>query len=294
VVGILRVGFLACLLGAGLFVSVVQAGSFSSMTLPSTVSFSIGGDAEGSRDSYFDLDYAFVDDSRLLFSSSSNRSDSQDNPITTRSVLLGFRTDPLARFSAGVDLEHWGEEDTFVTDTLRVVMDVSLQYWQFSLRPQWRTLTFTTDCVAIILPQCDPEVKVKSTGAAFDVSYFSDGPWSFSLGFARHDYDKDIQALAQHPVFQLIFSAATLDLSAGLEEQRSSAGVSYFSGDHFWSFSRMKSVSAVTGVTSFVNTLRYSTELNKQWRLSLNMGGQTLENGDDRVGFAGAGLAYSW
>jgi len=285
----LRQYFLSYLLGATLFVPVAQAEG-----LPSSISFGAGGDAEGSRDRYLDLDYAFVDDTRLLFSTSSNRSDSQNNPFITRTVLLGLRTDPLAQVSGGIDLEHWGEEDTLVTDTLRGVVDANLQHWQFSLRPQWRTLTFTTDCAAIILAKCDPEVEVKSTGAAVDVSYFSEGSWSFSLGFARHHYDKDIQALAQYPVFQLIFSAATLDLSAGLEERRSSASVSYFSGDNLWGFSWMKSVSAVSGETSFVYALRYSTDLNKQWRLSVNVGGQTLKNSDDHVGFAGAGMTYRW
>jgi len=272
-----------------LLVSVAQASG-----LPSSISVGVGGDAEGSRDSYLDLDYAFIDDSRLLFSSSSNRSDSQGNPFITRTVLLGFRTDPLARVSGGIDLEHWGEENSLVTDTLRGVMDINSRHWQFSLRPQWRTLTFTTDCAAVVLPRCVPEVEVKSRGAAVDISYFSEGPWSFSLGFAQHGYDKKVEALGQYPIFQLYFSAATLDLSSGLEDHRGSIGVSYLSGDSLWSFSGMKSVSAVTGVASFVNTLSYSTDLNKQWRLRLRLGSQSLKDGVDRVGFAGVGLAYSW
>jgi len=95
------------LLGAVLlWVSVAaQAGS-----LPSTLSFEGGGDAQGSRDQYLDLDYAFVGDSRLLASVAHNRSDSQNNPITTRSVLLGFRTDPLEPLSVGMDLETWGKK----------------------------------------------------------------------------------------------------------------------------------------------------------------------------------------
>lgn len=280
---------LSCLIGATSLVSVAQAAG-----LPSSVSVGVGGDAEGSRDSYLDLDYAFVHDTRLLFSSSSNRSDSQNNPFITRSVLLGFRTDPLSRVSGGIDLEHWGEEDSLVTDTLRGVLDINLRHWQFSLRPQWRTLTFTTDCGAIILPICAPEVEVKSTGAAMDVSYFSDGPWSFSLGFAKHHYDKKVEGLAQYPIFQRIFSAATLDLSTGLEDHRGSVGVSYFNDGNLWSFSSMKSVSAVTGVATIVNTLGFSTDLNKQWRLRLRLGSQSLEDGVDRVGFAGVGLTYSW
>lgn len=259
------------------------------------ISFSVGGDNQGSRDRYLDLDYAFVEDSRLLLSTSSNRSDSQDNPITTRSILLGFRTDPLSFFSAGMDLENWGEKDSLEVDTLRAVMEINTQNWLFSLRPQWRTLTFTTDCVAIIRPRCQPEVDVKSSGIAFDVSYYTDGPWSFSLGFARQQYDKKVETLATNPRMQYVFSAATLNLSSGLEDRRDSVGVSYY-GDtgNLWSYSWLRSVSKVTGETSLINALRFSTNLSEQWRLRLRLGRQTLEDGSYPVGFAGAGLGYSW
>ena len=271
-------------------VSVVQA-----ETLPSSVSFGFGGDAEGSRDSYVDLDFA-LGKHRLLAALSSNRSDSLDNPITTGNVLLGFRSDPLKTFSAGFDLEHWGEKDTLVTDTLRAIMEVNLQHWQLSFRPQWRTLTFTTDCVAVVFPNCDPEVEVGSTGAAFDVIYFTDGPWSFSIGGAKHEYDKQIEALAQYPGFySLVFSAATLELSTGLEESRGSIGVSYFSGDTLWGFDRVRSVSKLTGDVVIINTLRFSTDINKSWRLSVRLGSQVLEDDlDQQVGFSGVGFTYTW
>ncbi|VAX01257.1 hypothetical protein MNBD_GAMMA19-2213 [hydrothermal vent metagenome] len=279
------------LLGAVLlWVSVAaQAGS-----LPSTLSFEGGGDAQGSRDQYLDLDYAFVGDSRLLASVAHNRSDSQNNPITTRSVLLGFRTDPLEPLSVGMDLETWGKKGSLETDTLRMVMDVSLQHWQFSLRPQWRTLTFSPDCVGIRRRFCQSDTEVKSTGMALDVSYYTDGPWSFSLGFARYQYDRRVEVLALDPRLEFVFSAATLNLSTGLEDRRSSITVFYFSHDALWSFSWLKSTSRVTGEASFVQTLRFSTDLSEQWRLRLRVGRQTLENGRDPVSFASAGLAYSW
>jgi hypothetical protein len=274
------------------FVSLPALSAAQSNTLPSVIAFEGGGDSEGSRDHYLDLDYGFSTGTRLLLSSAANRSAAQDNPITTRSVSLGFRTDPLARLAGGVDLEHWGTEDTLVTDTLRLVMEMNLAQWSFSLRPQWRTLTFTTDCIPRFLPNCEAEVK--STGSAFDVSYYTDGPWSFSMGFAKHHYDKKIEALAQYPVFQLVFSAATLELATGLEDRRGSFAVAYAHGDSLWGVSWLKSVSKLTGDASLVSTLRYSTDLNESWRLRLRIGSQSLEDGSRRMGFYGIGLAYSW
>ncbi len=256
--------------------------------LPSMLSFEGGSDFQGSRDYYLDLDYAFVDDSRLLASVARNRFDSQNNPITTRSVLLGFRSDPLEPLSVGMDLETGGKKGSMETDTLRVVIDIHLQYWQFSLRPQWRTLTFDRDCVR---PGCQ---EVKSTGTAFDVSYYTDGPWSFSLGFARHQYDKKVKLLMSHPRWQYGFSATALNLSTGLEDRRHSVAASYFSGDVLWRFLWLKSLSSVTGEANFVYLLRFSTDLSEQWRLRLWAGNQTLEKGRDPVRFVGTGLAYNW
>jgi len=260
--------------------------------LPSMLAFESGGDSLGSRDYYLDLDYAFANDSRLLASVTRNRSDSQNNPITTRSILLGFRTDPLEPLSVGVDLETWGKKGVLETDTLRMVMDVSLQHWQFSLRPQWHTLTFSRSCVRINQRRCQFDTEVKSTGMgmALDVSYYTNGPWSFSLGFARHQYDRKEKALGRRGPF--VFSAATLELASGLEDRRRSVTVFYFGDDALWSFSRLKSIS--TGEANFIHTLRFSTDLSEQWRLRLRVGNQILEKGGDRVGFAGAGLAYRW
>jgi hypothetical protein len=266
--------------------------------LPSVVSFEGGGDANGSHDSYLDLDYGFESGPRLLFSLASNRSDSQNNSATraiiTKTSLIGFRTDPLEMVGAGADLEHWGEESTLTTDTLRAVLDINLESLSLSFRPEWRSLTFTTDCIALIIANCKPEVKVDSTGMAIDASYYTDGPWAFSLGYAKHDYDRKIEALGQYPVFELIFSAATLDLATGFEDYRNSVGVSYIYHDSLWSFTYLKSVSKVSGAASFVNVLRFSTKINESWRLRLRAGSQANEDKSERVGFAGAGLAYSW
>jgi hypothetical protein len=290
---ILKYGILTWLLATVLFVSVVPASAQTS-GLPSMISFGVGGDNQGSNDQYLDLDYAFVADTRLMFSVASNRSDNQDNPITTRNILLGFRSDPLQTFSVGVDLESWGEKGTLVSDTLRAVLEVNLDYWQFSLRPQWRKLTFTTDCIALILPRCDSEVMVNSSGAAFDVSYFTDGPWSFSLGFAQQQYDKKVEALALDPRMQFVFSAATLDLSSGLEDRRSSVGISHYRKGNLWSLSRLRSISKVSGDATLITSLRFSTDLADQWRLRTRVGSQIPEGGGARVSFAGIGLGYSW
>lgn len=260
--------------------------------LPSVVSLEWGGDDYGNRDSYLSLDYAFPGEQRLLFSAGSTRSVSEDNPLTTKNSLLGLRSDPLRNFSGGVDFEHWGDEDALTTDTFRLVFEFNLEQWLISIRPQWRTLTFVTDCVAPI--NCDTEEKVRSTGTAIDVNYFSNGPWSLSLGYAKHDYNRKVEALYQYPVFDLIFSARTMDLAAGIEDYRNSIGVSYFASNSLWGLSRIKTVSKVSAVTTIITTLSFSTDINENWRLLLRAGNQTNEDKTDRIGFGSAGFSYSW
>ena len=263
--------------------------------LPSLLTVEGGGDSEGSSDSYLSLDYGLPAGARLLVSLAGNRNDSQYNAITTHTTRVGVSSNPLDKLSAGVELEHWGQEDVLVTDTLRIVMESSLDNWLFSLRPEWATLTLTTDCIALIIANCKPEEKVHSSGVAIDINYFTDGPWGFSIGYASHSYDRHIEALDKYPVFQLVFSAATLDLAAGVEDSRSRVGVSYATTHSLWGLSHLRSVAKVGGSESLVTTLRFSTDITKQWRLRLRAGNQHYaDNSADRVGFAGAGLSYSW
>jgi hypothetical protein len=241
------------------------------------------------------LDYGLPGGARLLLSRATNRSDTPDSITTTHTTRVGVSSDPLSNFSAGAELEHWGRQDVLVTDTLRVVLEASLEHWLFSLRPEWATVTLSTDCVAVIIANCNPEEKVHSTGAAVDIDYFTAGPWGFSLGYASHTYDRHIEALGRYPVFQWVFSAATLDLAAGVEDNRTRVGVSYATVHSLWGLSHLRSMAKVGGAESLITTLRFSTDLSEQWRLQLRLGRQRYrDDSNDSVGFAGAGLAYSW
>ena len=274
---------------------VVKAESLPvAMVLPSVFSFETGGDVESNRNLYLDLDAGFESGPRVVFSFSSNRSENNNETVITRSVLVGVRSNPMAFLSGGLDIEQWGNDNTLIIDTLRLALEINAEQWSFSLRPQWRTLTLSTDCIDIISARCDANIKVKSTGAAFDVNYYAEGPWLFSMGFARQRYDRNVAVLGTDRRLQYIFSSATLDLATGLEGRRSRLGASYFLDDSSWSVSWLRSVSEVTGDASVIIALRYSTDLNEQWGLSLNLGRQALAGTSEKIEFAGMGLSYRW
>jgi hypothetical protein len=264
------------------------------MELPSMIAVEVGGDAEGGRDRYLDLDYGLRNGTRLLLSLGSTSSDEEPEEIITGSGLLGFRTDPLLPWSGGAELEHWGKKGVLTTDTLRLVVDFNATHWALSLRPQWRKLTFYSNCIPLLQPLCKPEYEVGSNGLAIDLGYYSDGPWGVSLGVAHHNYDRDVSGLSQYPAFQLIFSADTLDLATSLEDHRVTLSASYVEGANAWLLSRLHSVSAVDSVESVATSLRYSRDLDAQWRLRLRAGWQNIADSEDRVGFGGVGIAYQW
>ena len=261
--------------------------------LPSVVSIEVSGDDQEHRDAYLDMDVGLHNESRLLLSTGINDSINADE-VVTRQALIGLRTDPLRKFSGGFDLEYWGEDDTFTIDTLRLVLDVNTEHWAFSLKPQWRTLVFFTDCLEFIFPKCRPEVIVKSFGYLLNMGYYTNGPWSFSLAYAKHDYNREVESLDDYPVFELLFSASTMELASGLEDYRAQFSVAYSWDEQTVGLNRFKSVAKVDGVESLVTTLRYSTALDSRWRLRLRGGVQSFSGGQGSMSFGSAGLSYSW
>jgi hypothetical protein len=257
--------------------------------LPSVISLETGGDDNGGAESYLDLDYNLKSGHHLLASLASNRTHNNDVSIKTKTVLLGFQSNPLKVVSGGIEAEHWGERGTLITDTVRLKLDINQDLWLMSIRPQWRTLTITTNATI------KPEVEVNSQGAAIDLTIFTSSPWSFSLGYAKHDYDRKIEDIPKYPVFFAWYlSAATLDLANGFEKYRNSIGINYATARTLWTFSRLKSVSQVTSTATYINTLRCSVEINRSWRLRARAGNQLTENDSNVIAFAGIGLAYSW
>ena len=164
--------------------------------LPSVISLEIGADDNGGSNSYLDLDYNLISGHHLLASLASNRINNNDVSITTTTVLLGVQTNPLKTVSGGVEVERWGKAGTLITDTIRIRLNISRNMWLFSLSPQWRTLAITTDCTFVSY-SCDQEIKVNSQGASIAFTLFTNSPWSFSLGYAEHDYDRKVEAIGR-------------------------------------------------------------------------------------------------
>ena len=261
---------------------------------PSYLGAELGADEDGGSNTYVDLDLALPENARLLLAAGESRNPGDAADITTRSYLIGFGSDPLAPFSAGVEFEHWGDEGALVSDTWRLNLDLNGEQWALNVRLQERTHTLYTDPV-IPCPACQPHYEVESTAVAVDAAYFSEGPWSFNLGYMEHDYDRDVSNFARYPrFFQALFTPATLDLANGFQDYQASLGVSYAQAWGALNYDWLKSVSKVDGAVTYVNTASLSMPLSEQWRLRLHAGWQVDEDTDDSLAFGGLGLTYNW
>jgi hypothetical protein len=261
---------------------------------PSYLGLDWSGDEDGGDNLALDLDLTLPANGRLVLSAGESRTASDGVTITTRSYLIGLNSDPLAPFAAGLEAEHWGDKDALVSDTLRLVLTLNGEHWSLSLRPQRRTHTLYTDPL-LPCPACQPRYEVQSTAVAVDASYFSDGPWSLSAGYTRHEYDRDVSNLARYPrLARFLFTPTTLNLANGFQDYRLSLGASYAATWGLVGYDWLKSVSKVDGAVTYVNTVSVATDLSAQWSLRLHGGWQQDGATNQSLGFGGAGLSYSW
>lgn len=277
------------LIFAAFLPGLVQA---QDMTAPSYLGVEWGTDEDGGSSLSADTDLTLPGNARLMLAASETRTPGDISDVTTRSWLVGFGSDPLAVFSAAVEVEHWGDEGAFVSDTWRLNLGLNGEYWSFHLRPQQSTHTLYVESSCTV---CPSRVEVNGTAVAVDAAYYSDGPWSFNMGYMKHDYDRDVSVLAQHPrLMQLMFSPATLNLANGFQDYQVSLGLSYAESWGVLGYDWLKSVSKVDGAVTTMNSVSYSTSLSEQWRLRLHAGRQQNEDTGSSLVFGGAGLTYNW
>lgn len=271
---------------------LVSVGFVHAADDPSYISLDWSSDKNGNHENYVDLDLALPKHGRFYLSTSRAYNEDENVGVETRSVLLGLGSDPLKSFSIGGEVEHWGNKDYLESDTVRFSFSFNQPAWSLMFRPQWRTITLYTD-PAIPCALCPPKVEIGSNGLAIDGRYFSNGPWGLSLGYTRHNYDRDVTALARYPILELVFSPSTLDLAYGFQDYRTSFGAYYDFKKVTLTFNQTKSVSKVDGLATYVSTLGVSASLMKNLRGRISVGSQRTED-DDPLGFVGTGLTFSW
>lgn len=261
---------------------------------PAYLSLDWSSDKDGNHENYLDLDLPLPGLARFYLTTSRAFNDDEIISLETRSVLVGVGSDPLESFSAGGEVAHWGNEDFVETDTVRFSFSFNQPSWSLMLRPQWRRIYLYTD-PTFPCPLCPSKLDFTSVGLAVDGRYFTDGPWSVSLGFTRHDYDWDVTRLDKYPEAAINwFSFSTLDLAYGLQDYRSSLGVYYDDFDSVsFSFNHTKSVSKVDGLATYVNTFGLSGDILKNLSGRISLGSQRTGDGDPH-GFIGTGLTFSW
>lgn len=261
--------------------------------LPSLLSVEWSAGDDGRRDLYLDLDLA-IGGPRLLFSVAQTHIDNEFSNYTTQSFLVGMVNDPLRTLNYGVELEQWGRAEHINSTTVRGLLAWNSLDWSLAVRPQWREITLATSDLCRRSPACPADWRIESHGVRIDANYYWQY-WGFTLGYAVHDYDRDLAPLASNPRAIRLFSPLALELAMGFEDYGIGAGLRYAFRSVLLSLDEYRSVSAVDGLASWVTSVRLSIDLDRQWRLRLNGGllrMPAISGGS--ILYAGLGAAYSW
>ncbi len=261
--------------------------------LPSQLSVEGSAGDDGRRDLYLDLDLA-IGGPRLLFSAAQAHIDNEFSNYTTQSFLVGMVNDPLRVLNYGVELEQWGRAGHITSTTVRGLLAWNGLDWRLAVHPQWREIMLSTSDLCRRFPRCPDHWRIESPGIRLDASYYWQS-WGVSLGYAVHDYDRDLTPLASNPWAIRLFSPLALELVMGFEDYGIGAGLRYASSRVLLSVDEYRSVSAVDGLASWLTSVRLSIDLDRQWRLRLNGGLLRLpEISGGNTLYAGLGAAYSW
>jgi hypothetical protein len=285
-------GFLFfCSLGLALTLPVAFAeDQDTDEALPSVLSLNYGADVDGGQNVFVNTNLSVNRYLRFTLAYGDSRQDSNVSVVDldTKTYLAGltFVADP--EFSAGFEYEYWGEEDSLITKTSRLLFDMDISDWTFSVAPEMRTNT-------VYYAQTSKDVDSKAV--ALNLGYYGWDKLSFSVGYTKYDYDKDVSKLDLN-LFRLI--------QLGRERALAIATLQNATDDHVWyteasyyaqaavlGVNWAQTVNAIDNSKTYVTSGFVSTEITSSWVITLTAGWQEdIEN--DRSEFANVGLSYYW
>jgi len=210
--------------------------------------------------------------------------------VTTDYLAAGVSSEPFGPFTFGVDASHWGDADAITTQTVRVQLGANTRDWNLQLAPQTRAIDMHT--------LGGRTRTVDSNGYGVSTTYFGLGPLSITLGYNKNYYEQDLSRVASLRALLLVLrgtlSRQTLELAAGLEDERISAAAYYALPGAMLGVDWFQSVSAVDDSRSNAITLSAFWDVTARWQLRVKAGQQYPDTNETPLTFASAGFAYRW
>lgn len=254
---------------------------------------------DGGRDYYAEFNFG-LPDLRLFVSAAHTRNELEElavgpvvleaTNITTDYFAAGVSSDPFAPMTVAADASYWGDEDAITTQTARVQLGFNTRAWNLQLAPQFRTIAVHT--------LIDRTRTLETNGFSLSATYFGLGSLSVTAGYNKNYYDQNLSVVASLRALLLVLrgtlSRQTLELAAGLEDERLSAAAYYALPGALIGVDWFQSVSAVDESRINVVTMNAFWDVSAQWQLRLKAGQQHSSTGEPPLIFASTGFAFRW
>ena len=258
--------------------------------LPSVLSLSYGADVDGGRNLFVSSNLRLNRYLRLTltYGDSNQNSNVSVVDLDTKTYLAGLTLVADPDFSAGFEYEYWGEEDSLITKTGRLVFDVGIGDWMLTAAPEMRKITVYFS---------NTSRDLDSKALAVTLGYYGWEKLSFSVGYTKYDYEKDVSKLDLN-LFQLIAlgrerALAIATLQNATDDHVWIAEASYYAQSAILGINWVQTVNAIDESTSYVTSGFITAEINANWTVNFNAG--WLEDVENETSeFASVGLSYYW
>ena len=258
--------------------------------LPSSATLAGGGDALGSRDVTFQMDFGVPSGTRIRGGYSSARIDSDSINYLAQSYWAGLNSDPLAPFSYGANYEIKKRDDGIRSSAAKANLRWQLNRWRLAVYPEFRWLTLKKTFVTQNNKMRSAEVAVRSPGVGAAVTYTGLARWSFALRHFVYRYEADVQILRSNRVSTRPI-ASRIDYS--FDTSRSGVSVDYLPSWGSVGVDATHNESAIDNGFAQSAAVNLSWDVSRAWSVFASAG---HSRGKDIAAsnFASAGATWTW
>lgn len=253
--------------------------------LPSSATLEVGGDAAGSRDVTFQVDYGTPSGWRVRGGYTGARAGSGSGKYAAKTYWAGLNSDPLAAFSYGASYETQDRDDGIRSGATQANLRWQLNNWQVAVYPEFRWLTLKRTMVTRNNKVVNAEAVVRSQGGGGAVTYTGLAAWSFAFRHFVYRYERDIKIVQPRRVVTRI--------DRSFDASRSAASVDYFPSWGSVGMDLTHNESALNSGFTQSAAVNLSWDASRAWTVFASAG---YSRGKDLAAthFGSAGATWMW
>lgn len=269
----------------GLLVSPVSFGQ-------SFLSVSVGVDEHSSHSEAVTYQYYDASSTKAVLYGSKSDDTVSGSDLSSSTWGGEFSLSANDTVDLGVGFERWGNSGDFTIQTTNLVLGISAEQWQISIKPRIQNVKVITGRTGALFEKL--ERGIDSRGITIRMAYEATERMSYSLFYSKSSYDWDFSNfdLNARPQLAQVFSPVTINLSQGLEDYSYGVDLSYYFDRVLVGADWIQSRSVVTSGKTDTLVGYGSFEINDDWNVGADIGAQTSSGSN--TSFASINLGYSW